>query len=133
MERVTSKQIKALWGYSGRLHLSEEDLRGWIYARTGKRSIRALTKREASRLIGEMAGEAYPVGARPHPNRITAAQAGWMKALGRGVGWNERRILGLARKMYHIERLDDLGRKEASGVIEALKGISRRNPKARVA
>lgn len=133
MDKVTPKQIKALWAKAGRARIPERELRGWAYSRTGKRSIRALSKREASRLIGELHDvEAGQVGLLSS-DRMTAAQAGWIGALGGMIGWDERQLVGLARKMYHGKGMRALSRREASGLIEALKAIGERVPRGRAA
>jgi hypothetical protein len=134
MERITARQIRALWGCAGRLHLAEEELRGWIYARTGKRSIRELTLGEASALLDELLGKrAKAASETPLGDRMTPAQSRWISALEKGIGWDERRTLGLARRMYHIDRLEALDRSQASGLIEALKSIGKRSASAKAA
>jgi hypothetical protein len=103
-------------------------MRGWVCARTGKQSIRALTKGEASRLIGEL----HVVGAgqinRLSEDRMTVAQAQWIGVLGEMIGWEERQLSGLAERMYHGKGTRALSRREASGLIEALKAIEKRAP-----
>lgn len=126
MSKITSKQIRALWGYAAFLKVAEEDLRGWIFSRTGKSSIRTLTLIEASRLIDEIAWKWEKGVPPPGGDRITAAQIWWIASLGRKIGWDERRAIGLARRMYQVENIHDLDRKRASGLIEALKAIGRR-------
>ena len=126
-KRITPKQIRALWGYATRLTITEEDLRRWIFSRTGRSSLRALTRPQASRLIEEMVekwerGEA--ISHLHHP--LTEGQARVLALLERDLGWDDRRLLGLARKMYHVERLQALRPEEAAGLIEALKAIRRR-------
>ncbi|MFQ5580009.1 MAG: phage protein GemA/Gp16 family protein [Nitrospiria bacterium] len=133
MGKVTPKQIRALWTLSGRVRIPEHEVRGWVAARVGKRSIRALSKREASLLISEllevMAGRAPLYSA----HRMTSAQEMWIGALGEMIGWSESRISGLAKKMYSEKGMRTLSRREASGLIEALKSISERRLSAKVA
>lgn len=126
--KITPKQIRALWGFASRLTLPEEELREWIFRRTGKNSLRALTRPQASRLIEEISrkGERR-AGLSPLHHEMTPGQAGILALLEREIGWDDRRLLGLARKMYHVERLQALRPEEAAGLIEALKAIRRRN------
>ena len=126
--KITPLQIRALWGYASRLMIPEEDLREWVFRRTGKSSLRALSRPQASRLIDEIAHK-WEARDRPgvlHPHPMTSGQARILTALEGDIGWDDRRLLGLARKMYHVERLKALQPEEAAGLIEALKAIRRR-------
>lgn len=125
--KITPKQIRALWGYANRLRIPEEDLREWISRRTGKHSLRALTRPQASRLIEEIARK-WEANGRPavSPHPMTLGQARILRTLEGDIGWDDRRLFGLAKKMYRIERLQDLQPKEAAGLIEAMKAIRRR-------
>lgn len=128
MRKVTSKQVRAIWGYAALLKVSEERLREWIYAETGKGSLRELSLLEASRIIGDMEWETkLEVGGLLLRGRMTGAQFRKIVRMGAEIGWNQERILGLAGKMYRVERLQDLDQKKASGLIEALKAIQNRN------
>ncbi len=132
-DKITPKQIKALWAKASQAHLSETVLRGWVCARTGKRSIRSLTKEEAFRLIGELLDVEVGLIDRFSADRMTAAQARWIGILRGMIGWDERRLFGLAGKMYHVKKMRNLSRGEASGLIEALKAIGKRTRKVRAA
>lgn len=119
-QKITPKQIRALWGYANRLRIPEEDLREWISRRTGKNALRALTRPQASRLIEEIARK-WEANGHPSdsPPPMTPGQARILRTLEGDIGWDDRRLLGLAKKMYHIERLHELQPKEAAGLIEA--------------
>jgi len=128
MRKVTPRQIRAIWGYAALLKVPEEKLRRWIYAETGKGSLRELSLLEASRLIGDMEWEMkLKVSGPLSRGRITADQFRKIGRMGAEIGWDQERILGLAGKMYRVERVQDLDQKKASGLIEALKAIQDRN------
>ena len=128
MRKITSRQIRALWGYAALLKVPEEKLRKWIYVETGKGSLRELSLLEASRLIGGMEWEMkLKVGSHLSRNRMTGAQFRKIVRMEAEIGWDQERISGLAGKMYRAERLQDLDQKKASGLIEALKAIQERN------
>lgn len=128
MRKITSRQIRALWGYAALLKVPEEKLREWISAETGKGSLRELSLLEASRLIGDMEWEMkLKVGSLLSRNRMTGSQFRKIVRMGAEIGWNEERVSGVARKMYRVVRLQDLDQKKASGLIEALKAIQERN------
>lgn len=127
LPRISAKQIRALWGYASRLLIPEEDLREWVFIRTGKRSLRALTRPQATRLIEEIA-QKWQMGELPSasPPSMTSGQARILTALEEALGWDDRRLLGLARKMYRVDELQALQPIEAAGLIEALKAIRQR-------
>lgn len=127
MTAITARQIRALWGYANRLMIPEEDLREWVFSRTGKRSLRTLSRMQAFRLIEEIARKSETSGPPSASSRLmTPGQARIVTALEGDIGWDDRRLLGLARKMYHVEQLQALQPREAAGLIEALKAIRRR-------
>ncbi len=126
MATMTLKQLRALWGLAARSNITADDLRRWSFQRTGKNSLRALTRPEASRLIGEMV-QKWEETTPPRPrNRMTPGQGRILTVLEKEIGWNDRRLLALAKKMYHVQRIQGLQLQEASGLIEALKAIRRR-------
>ncbi len=128
---ITPRQLRAVWGYAGLFHLSEQDLRAWVFSKTGKRSLRRLSRLEASRLIGEMIRkEEISAVFLPVRSRLTPGQRRFILELERSLGWDDRRLLGLARRMYHIGRLAELSPKKAAGLIEALKAIRQREAAA---
>ena len=128
VEGITKKQMRALWASAHRAGLTEEELRALTASLWGRRSIRDLTVVEASRLIEKLQDtgnrDAIPFQTS---GRLTLAQARWIDALGKKIGWDPPHVLGLAKRMYSVERMDDLTRKEASGVIEALKALWNRS------
>jgi hypothetical protein len=108
---------------------------GEIHTRTaalwGKSSIRDLTRREAEELIGDLLLKS--VGGEPDLHAVegareapTRAQIAFLKALCGRLNWDEARLMRLANRMYGVGRFKDLGVRQASGLIEALKAIQRR-------
>lgn len=66
------------------------------------------------------------IGDRGDKGGVTPAQRVFIRTLGEQIGWSEPHLLGLARKMYHVRTLGDLNRRQAAGLIEALKAMSMR-------
>ena len=131
--KITPGQRRALWGYARWLRISEEDLRDWALDRVGRRSIRALTSAEASRLIDELMWKWREGVHFWVKDRITSAQANQIALLEKEIGWDDRRALGLARRMYGVDDLSELSRGAASGLIEALKAIGHRRVERKAA
>lgn len=125
MELKKPWQNRKIWAMKSFLGISEEELRDIVEQETGARSISRLSKGGANKVIDRL--ENY--GVKPGQG------AGYMQrqkirlfSLNQ-LGWdNPARIAGFIRKMTggRTDDIDDLSRKEANGIIEALKGMARR-------
>jgi hypothetical protein len=132
MERITKKQLRAIWALAHRTGLNEEDLHVRTELFFGKNSIRSLTKQEASRVVeyllqkGEVM-EKIPERIVDIEGIITRAQIMLIEKLTDQMGWSVRHLNGLAQKMYGARELGGLNVRQASGLIEALKAIKLRH------
>ncbi len=128
---TTSRQLRMIWGLCHQRGFDESTLRAWVSAVSGQSSLRALSVGEASRLIEGLGDRTVELATfrdrmTQRTDRISPGQEGTIAHLALGLGWNERQLMGLARRMYRRTRRDALTRIEASGLIEALKAIGRR-------
>jgi Bacteriophage Mu, GemA protein len=127
-EDISKQQIRAIWALCHRLGLDEQSLHGLAQAITGVSSIRQLSSSQATRLIDLLLAKTG-FKTRDFPRRPgfnTPHQLAYIQGLAAQLGWDEPHTLGLARRMYHVRRLRDLGIRQASGLIEALKAIQER-------
>lgn len=122
--------IRTIWGIakSPELMLSNEELHLVVMAQTGKESLRKLTKKEISRVVYVLAKmkESSKSG-KPQKVEVygtaTANQRRKVYKLMQELGWNEKRINGMCRRMYKIDRLEWLDYLQISNLIEALKAM----------
>jgi hypothetical protein len=131
MERITKKQLKAIWALTHRTGLNEKDIHVRTKSFFGKKSIRSLTKHEASRMIEHLlhkwdAKEIIPEMIVDQTGGATRAQIALIEMLTAQMGWSQQQLLGLARKMYGVKEFGDLNVSQSSGLIEALKAIKLR-------
>lgn len=125
---ITKQQIRMIWALCHRLGLDEQTLHGLAQAITGVSSIRQSSRPQAARLIDMLLAKAgfknqdFP----RRPGFNTPRQFAYIQGLTTQLGWEERHTLGLAKRMYHVQRLRDLGVRQASGLIEALKAMHQR-------
>lgn len=122
--------IRTIWGIakSPELMLSNEELHLVVMAQTGKESLRKLTKKEISRVVYVLAkmkessksGKSQKVEVY---GTATANQRRKVYKLMQELGWNEKRINGMCRRMYKIDRLEWLDYLQISNLIEALKAM----------
>lgn len=127
---ISKRHLKAIWALAHRAGLQEEDLHIFVESLTGKKSIRSLTGEEAKQVIRALllkAGAGLILfSGREKAGRVTRAQMAMLGGLADQMGWDGKRLLGLARRMYGVKRLMDLEVKQASGLIEALKAMKQR-------
>lgn len=131
MSTISTRQMKAIWALSHRAGLDEEGLHALVAARTGRASLRELRRTEAAALIDELLAK---VSGRPRaPQKVgavTRPQQALLARLADEMGWGPERLPALARRMYGAGAIRDLTVKQASGLIEALKAIAKRQGKA---
>lgn len=140
-DRLTAAQMRKIWAVARKqLGLDDELLHAFVESRTGKPSLRELTRDEAKSVIDELArlaGDAgertvlVPVGpggrmmACPLASR---AQHWYIKRLAAELGWdsNPSRLRGFCKKYAGVDRPEWLTREQAGKVIEGLKKLRER-------
>ena len=122
--------VRTIWGLakSEELRMTDEELHLVVMAQTGKESIRKLTKKEIARVVyvlsqmkessrrGREARMPLYDGTTQNPRRK-------VYKLMQALEWNEKRINGMCRRMFKIDRLEWLNYKQISDLIEALKAM----------
>lgn len=124
--------VRTIWGLakSEELQLTDEELHLVVMAQTGKESIRNLTSKERKRIVyvlaqmKESAGKGKGMRASAQDN--TQSQRRKVYKLMQTLGWNEKRINGMCRRMFKIDRLEWLNYRQISDLIEALKAMLER-------
>lgn len=126
--------IKRLWGIakSPELRLTDEELHLLVQAHTGKGSIKALNKRELQaviRVLGSMKGSVKEAERGKHHggNTSTENQRKKIYRLTQELGWDRpARANGMCRKMFGVSAVEWLDYQQCSKLIEALKGMVKR-------
>lgn len=129
--------IRKIWGLAKcpELKLNDEELHLLVRAHTGKDSLRELSPREVSSVIHALIGlkesakrsqgaSIYGAG-----NPDTANQRKKVYRLAQGLGWDENRVNGLARRMFKVARVEWLTYAQCSKLIEAMKAMAERQGK----
>ncbi len=132
-QSVTAKQIKAIWGLSHKAGIIEDSLYDMAESVSGKRSISSLTKKEGIDLLQilfELNGF-KKVNTSNVVYLTSEYQIKKITELAGLMGWSNENIDNLSKRMYKntFRRLKNY---QASGLIEALKQILKRNPEANV-
>ena len=125
--KATAKQIQAIFALGKKLGMDTEDLHGIAYRISGVESIRALTSREAGRMIDELRMRA---GEKPNTpgggaGRLTDAQRRMIAVLTRDLGWIDQpeRLRGWLRKFAGVDDVRFLTVQQGIRVIDCLKAM----------
>ena len=117
--RKPAPTLKTVWGLakSPELQLTSEELHLLVAGYIGKDSLKELNGREIRLVVGET----FP------GNAVTVRQRKKITQLADELGWKEeKRVNGLAQKMFGVARVEWLDYQQCSKLIEALKAMIRR-------
>ena len=136
-ERITRKQIAAIWASARDLGLDRE----LLYSLVPGGSISRLNRRQGAQLIDILRdlGAKPPGGSDSPPPpgwTVTEGQKALIRHLFQRLGWHEnpRREEGFLLKYAGVSDVDDLtDRKRAIAIIEALKAMLARRARKRIA
>jgi hypothetical protein len=132
--RITPRQLKALWALSHRAGMDDREVHELVAARTGRASVRDLSRAEAGGLIDELSAKLEGRLLRPQrPGGITRSQEARLARCAEEMGWSPERVGALARRMYGVPHVLALTMRQASGLIQALTVIAARNAPRREA
>ena len=138
---ISDKQKKKIWGFRSAIGLSEEDLYSIIFRISHKESMRALTDREAKRVILELIRlKEAKFGPLPEDSDLkrrrydqngreaTIAQRQKIYMLCKDIGWddNNNRVNGFCKRMFKVERVEWLSADQCQVLIESLKKMKAR-------
>jgi hypothetical protein len=131
VKEIGKNQLKAIWAQSHRMGLNGESLHEFVENQTRKKSLRTLTHTEAQQILlqlqqkksgkiqtGEEGSE--------RGNHISFSQIDFIHGLAKEMDWNRFRTQRLTQRMYGLRKLERMNKKQASGLIEALKAIKKR-------
>lgn len=125
-----ANSIRTIWGLAkcDELRMSDEELHLVVMAQTGKVSLRKLTQKEISRVIYVLmqmkdSSRRGREARMPMCDGTTQNQRRKVYKLMQELGWNEKRINGMCRRMFKIDRLEWLDYKQISDLIESLKAM----------
>lgn len=126
--------IKVIWGLakSPELSFSDEELHLLIQARTGKESMKKLTKHEISQMIGVLQNMKDSVNKKGRARKSTGNagtenQRKKVYKLAEELGWDKpSRVNGMCKCMFNVSAVEWLNYQQCSKLIEALKKMAER-------
>lgn len=131
--------IRTLWGIakSPELGMTDEDLHALVYRETGKESIRKLSQGElnaVARVLQNLKDGARRPGQGKRTDEggdpRTVELRRKIYHLMRELGWSERQVNDLARRMFRVERIEWLTPGRCGKLVEALKAILARKDRS---
>lgn len=126
---MTAESNRRIWGLAkcDELQLTSEELHLIVMRLTGKESLRQLTDRESKKVILELGiRRDKERGKVKRGNESTEYQRKKVFKLMQSLGWDEKRINGMCRRMFKISAVEWLDYRQCSKLIEALKAMDAR-------
>jgi hypothetical protein len=117
---IDHKKLAVIHIVKRELGLSDREYRDALEKVTGVRSAKNLDERGFRKLMNYFARSKYY---RIHPGGLTFRQKIFIQELKNQLQWTDLHFENFLKKYYKKERIETLSRKEASKVIESLKGI----------
>ncbi|MDI6913845.1 MAG: regulatory protein GemA [Desulfitobacteriaceae bacterium] len=121
MEKVNKAQIAKIWAMAKENGLDSDLLHEFVANVTGSKSISALTKQQAMKVIDAMKSKNKPKA--KSENRVSKEQLWKINQLAKELGWdnNPKRLQGYIKKYGGVERSEWLTPAKAWRIIEGLK------------
>jgi len=127
--QISPEQIKKVWAASHEKGWTEERLRDTVLRISGDRSIKALSKKQAKRVIDVLEGKAVlpvPRGNEKVFALATTGQFGLIGQLKTDAGWTDEHLENFILKQFKRGELRKLNRQEAGVVITVLNAAIRK-------
>lgn len=128
MVKIIPEQIKKVWATAHAKGMSEERLRYIVERISGRRSVRALTKRQARKVIDIIEGKAVLPVSKDNPKVIALATPGQLALIERlrdEAAWTAEHLLNFIAR-FKRDSLRKLRRSEAGVVIKVLHAAIRK-------
>ncbi|SPD73307.1 conserved hypothetical protein [uncultured Desulfobacterium sp.] len=117
---LDNKKLAVVHIVKKELNLSEQQYRDTLEKITGRRTARELDDAGFNKLMRYFASSKYY---RLNQDGLTFRQKMYIKHLRDELGWDEAHFVNFLRKYYKKTAIESFTRKEASKLIESLKGI----------
>jgi len=130
VEMITAPQIRKIWYEVKKLKLTEEDVHAMIEAEFGVNSLKKLTKSQGIYLIDTIIK--YTGNSKQRPGMASPEQIWKIEDLRKKLGWEPNGIKGFIKKYAHVESVNWLTAKAATGVITGLTKILKAQSKKEI-
>lgn len=126
--RINKRQISKIWASAKEQGIDREDVYALVLQVSGQDSIKGMTQDQANKVIDRIVGTC----SRPEyqkQGRITTDQMRKkIYILTVELGWdkNPKRLEGFCKRMFKVEKVEWLNKKQCYQLIEALKDMAER-------
>lgn len=128
-----ANRYAAVYAMAKKVDISGDDLRKLAYSMTQKKSLKELDDCELAaiterlRVLRNMKERGQKSRNFTHGgNPVTEKQRKKIYMLMKTMGWDRKRVSGLAKKLFDSDAVEWLSHKQCSDLIEALKAIGTR-------
>ncbi|MCD9025766.1 regulatory protein GemA [Cohnella silvisoli] len=128
MEMINADQRRKIFGLQKQYRIEKDDLYSIVEQISGNRSISALSKEQAIKVIDRIAKLSGEIKKPNREHRANDAQIGKIRKLEKELRWDgdPKRLQGFMGRVVGVERPVWLTPQQASKVIEALKAMKTR-------
>ena len=118
-----NRLISTIWSIGTKIGMDSEEIHAVVYKQVGKDSIKKCTDRQLEMVISALKYIGNMQDAQR--GKTTMKQRKYIEDLEYRLGWSTspERMRGFLKKQYGVEHVEWLSVKQASDLIEALKGM----------
>lgn len=117
---IDHKKLALIHILKKELGLTEEEYRLILHKSAGVETAKDLTEASFRKLMNDFVRSRHY---KVNTNGLTLRQKMFIQALVKDLSWDENHLRNFMHKYYHKNEINDLTKKEAIKVIEALKNI----------
>ena len=119
--KITPEQLKKIWAKAREIGVSEDRLRDTVERISGRRSIKALTKKQAVRVIDSLQAQDPAIIDLATPRQETL-----IERLKIDAEWTDDHLMNFVFKKFMRGRINEIRRSEAGVVIRVLNAAMRK-------
>ena len=131
--RINKRQISKIWAAAKERGIDKDDVYALVLQVSGQDSIKGMTQDQANKVIDRIVGTC----SRPEyqkQGRITTDQMRkkiYMLTVYRGWDKNPKRLEGFCKKLFKVEKVEWLDKRQCYQLIETLKDMVARKERKR--
>lgn len=125
---INKRQISKIWAAAKEQGIDRADVYALVFQVSNQDSIKELTQTQANEVIDRIVGAAIQNDYQEYGNVATQQMRKKIYMLTVELGWdkNPKRLAGFCRRMFRVEKVEWLNKKQCYQLIEALKDMAKR-------
>lgn len=126
---ISTAQISKIWASARDKSIDKDDVYALVYQVSNQESMKSLTWIQANEVINRIVGTNTIDGVQRTGRESTQEMRKKIYMLTKELGWekNPKRLAGFCKKLFKVEKVEWLDRKQCYKLIEALKKMVERS------